>query len=574
MADENNTVEPTEEAEESQQPEEHPETEASSAESSESSDPIEEPEAPKMLPSVVDDDDVLASVGMFLGDEESEEEPDIELPPELQEPSFAEVRKNKISWVVLAMFVLGSAGYVGWMFLSASEAAETQKEELQALFYGGILDLKTAEQRRLRDKWRIEDTYAKNRYGEFKMMYSPRDAKVTVTQYKYVEPIPGFIDRFVRGGAKGDQRKLLATNKIQRVEELTTSLDTAEVSKEQMVRKRDKQKGERLVISEQNIKNLPLTQRTNPQDKDGVSDDIVLEQVRTLTQQFVCKGAQKNCLITRQPMRISASEPLTLKWTSAGGALLTATTTNGVDLHTGNATIEASEIKQDDRELHVTFAKGSEPQIGSKIYASYQVQPACTFNDDEFCTYVYKLRIERDLYKPKQYVINSDFSLASPGLTVDKDKERAFTFEKKGPSVYEVAWPGVDLEPTPELFQLQYIRLMTTKAGQCNSYWTDEERKQYAELETDAAKYQMLYDNGFLSLGPPFGKAWTMDEFNAQVRNLQSKHSDLWTKALEVIGACKCDKGPNSECWRTFRTEKFGPPPGSEEAPAEPAATP
>ena len=188
MADENNTVEPTEEAEESKTSEENADTEVSASEpettaveSTEEDETTEESEASIMLPSATDDDDVLSSVGMFMGGEESEEDPDIELPPELQEPSFAEVRKNKISWVILAFFVLSSAGYAGWMYVSSSEAAETQKEELQALFYGGILDLKTAEQRQLRDKWRIEDTYAKNRYGEFKMMYSPRDAKVTVT---------------------------------------------------------------------------------------------------------------------------------------------------------------------------------------------------------------------------------------------------------------------------------------------------------------------------------------------------------------------------------------------------------
>jgi hypothetical protein len=595
MADENNTVDPSEDNKQSlsAEPEtvaepsdsgsngdnadgsdDAPEAEATSDNSYSTdevidSEPVaastqdEHPSAPPPLPTGdSDDNEVLVSVGMFLQDEESDEEPDVELPPELTEPSFGDVRKNVISWVILVVMLVGASGSLGWVFYSQSEAAVDKKEQVEALFYGGILDLKTAEQRKLRDKWLIEDTYAKNRYGEFKMMYSPRDAKVTVTQYKFVEPIPGFIDRFVRGGGKGDQRRLLQTKAIQRFQELTTNLDDVVVDKTKTVRQREKQKGERYVVSEQNIKNLPLTQRSNSLDKDGVSDDVVMEQVPADAKgSFWCKGAQKTCLITRQPMRFGASDPLSIKWTS-GTALLSATTSNGVDF-TGNSTIAKSLIKPDDREIHVEFATGSEPDPGTKILASYQVQPACTMETEEFCTYVYRLTIERELYKPKAYLINSDFSLASPGITADPKKERVFTFEKKGPSVYEVAWPGVDLQPTPELFQLQYIRLMTTKAGNCSSMMDEEMLKAYGELETDEARYLYMKENGFLSLGPPFSKAWTLDEFNAQIKELKNDHPALWSQALEVIAACKCNKGPNSECWKTFRDAKFGAPAGS-----------
>ena len=572
MSDEKNTVDPNEDDEQAIEAEAEPET--TDVESADTS--VEEPatqddesgDPPPLPASATDDNDVLVSVGMFLQDEEADEDPDIELPPELEEPSFDEVRKNVISWVILVAMVIGSVGFLGWVFYSQSEAAVDKKEQVQALFYGGILDLKTAEQRKVRDKWRIEDTYAKNRYGEFKMMYSPRDAKVTVTQYKFVEPIPGFIDRFVRGGGKGDQRRLLQTKAIQRFQELTTNLDAVEVDATKTVRQREKQKGERYVVSEQNIKNLPLTQRSNPLDPDGVSDDVVMEQVpKDAKNSFWCKGTQKTCLITRQPMRLSASDSLTIQWT-AGGALLSATTSNGVDF-TGTPSIKKSMIKPDDREIHVEFADGSEPDPGTKILASYQVLPACTMETEEFCTYVYRLKIERELYKPKEYLINSDFSLASPGITADPKKERVFTFEKKGPNVYQVAWPGVDLQPTPELFQLQYIRLMTTKSGKCSSMMDEEMLKAYEALETDDARYVYMKENGFLSLGPPYAKAWTLDEFNAQIRELKNDHPALWTQAQEVITACKCEPGSNnSECWKTFRNAKFGTPGG--DAAAEP----
>ena len=56
------------------------------------------------------DGDDLHGVGMFLDDAPEVDVRDVELPPELEEPSFGQLRRNAISWVI---FFLAVGGFVG-----------------------------------------------------------------------------------------------------------------------------------------------------------------------------------------------------------------------------------------------------------------------------------------------------------------------------------------------------------------------------------------------------------------------------------------------------------------------------
>ena len=134
------------------------------------------------------DEDALASVVMFLGDPGDQVNlDDIELPPELQEPSFAEMRRNSLSWIVFGVcmltFVLGGA----WIKMS-----DDKYTQIELMWQGGLEHHKRAHIIELKEKYRKEDHYCQNRYGEFKMFYSPRDAEVKVVQLKFKESIDQF----------------------------------------------------------------------------------------------------------------------------------------------------------------------------------------------------------------------------------------------------------------------------------------------------------------------------------------------------------------------------------------------
>lgn len=372
-----------------------------------------------------DDADALQSVGMFIGGEADYVDIDsIPLPPELAEPSFKQVSENITSWVI---FFLVTACMIG----SALYINNTQELRIQIeyLFEGGLERHKRAHILELRERYQKEDHYAQNRYGEFRMIYSPRDAEVEVTLIKYREGIQEFMSRYVRGLA--DKRVKIEERELKKFKQLTSNLK------------------ERQVVAEQNIKNLPVTSRTNPKDKEN-------------------------------PNR---------------------------------------------------------PR-------------ACTDSAEDYCTFVYKVKISKEKYRPREFLIFSEYSLDPPGFEDVDKKIQQLLYKNTGPNIFEVNWPGADLQPTPELFQEQFIRVMTSRL-KCKlgpEDWKPLELKNFRallELPEDE-RWQKLADNGLLSHGPPNAKVWTMMEWKASVAELK-QHPVLWTTAEQKINDCKCEEGV--KCW-------------------------
>lgn len=375
--------------------------------------------------STQDDTDALQSVGMFIGGEADQVDIDsMPLPPELEEPSFMQVSKNITSWVIF--FLVTGTMIGGALYINNTQELRIQ---IEYLFKGGLERHKRAHILELRERYQKEDHYAQNRYGEFRMIYSPRDAEVEVTLIKYKEGIQEFMSRYVRGLA--DKRVKVEERELKKFKQLTSNLK------------------ERQVVAEQNIKNLPVTSRTNPKDAEN-------------------------------PNR----------------------------------------------------------------------PKACTDSIEDYCTFVYKVKISKEKYRPREFLIFSEYSLDPPGFEDVDKKIQQLLYKNTGPNIYEVNWPGADLQPTPELFQEQFIRVMTSRL-KCKlgpEDWKPLELKNFSalwELPEDE-RWQKLADNGLLSHGPPNAKVWTMMEWKASIAELK-QHPVLWTTAEQKINDCKCEEGV--KCW-------------------------
>ncbi|MFT5432279.1 MAG: hypothetical protein ACI9OJ_002978, partial [Myxococcota bacterium] len=359
----------------------------------------------------------------------------MDLPDELEERSFGDLRRNVISWVI---FFLAIGGFVaGAAYISGQEELKVQ---IQLLFTEGLVAHKKSHIIERRERYQKEDKYAQNRYGEFRMIYSPRDAEVQVTQIKYVETIGEFMTRYVTGGE--DTRKKVEEVELKKFREKTTNLK------------------EKTVVSEQAIKDLPVTQRTNPENKPG--------------------------------------DPV-----------------------------------------------------------------ACTESVDDFCTYVYKVKISKEKYRPREFVIYSEYSLDAPDTVIDP-KAQALLFKGVGPGINEVNWPGADLQPTPELFQEQFVRLWTNRI-KCNLSPEDyavfelvdvpkkaNAKKYYAAFRAlpEDEMYQKMVENGHLQYGGLQAKSWTLTEWKSSVAELK-QHPLLWNNASEAIDNCDCDaEGNPKACWQ------------------------
>ncbi len=399
-----------------------------------------------------DDADALHSVGMFLaGDADHVDIDQMELPPELEEPSFAQLARNWTSWVIFVLCIAVAIG--GVLHIQNTEELRIQVE---LLFTGGLVRHKRADIIEAKERYQKEDTYAQNRYGQFKMIYSPRDATVEVTLIKYKENIGDFMTRYVKG--VGDKRQPAEVRSLRKFKELTTGLK------------------ERQVVNEQNIKDLPVTSRTNPKD------------------------------------------------------------------------------------------------------AEHPDRPkACTDSKEDYCSFVYRIKISKELYRPREFIVFSEYSLEPPDLvpcdTPDADQEKCYDakkvqqllFKNTGPGIYEVFWPGADLQPTPALFAQQFTRVMTDRI-KCKlgpEDWKPLELKngfrELMELPEDD-RWQKLADNGLLSHGPPAAKVWTLMEWKASVAELREPENlELWTNAQQTIADCKCEEGV--KCWQPAGGDAPAPAP-------------
>ena len=108
-----------------------------------------------------------------------------------------------------------------------------------------VTNLKTIQ---LNARYHRIDAHATNRYGDLRMVYSPSDAQVTVTQVKYKETLNEFVTRTTKAGP--DKRQEVARTELRKFSRLTSALDSSQV------------------VSEQRINNLALTSRSNPKDRE------------------------------------------------------------------------------------------------------------------------------------------------------------------------------------------------------------------------------------------------------------------------------------------------------------------
>jgi hypothetical protein len=442
-----------------------------------------------------DDDDALHSVGMFIeGDADAVDIDQIELPPELAEPSFSQVSRNKISWVIFIACIGVGAGLGNHI-----NKKEELRIQVEYLFTGGLERHKRADIIERREQYAKEDTYAQNRYGEFRMIYTPQDALVTVTLIKYRESIADFMKRYVRGSSGRDcetqadcdeghtcdltQHICDSRQEVSRSNEICIQgceggqrmelQKFRELTEEAGVRTGEDGRQVTVVVAEQHIKDLPVTSRTNPLD------------------------------------------------------------------------------------------------------AEHPDRPkACTDSTEDYCTFVYLVTITKDKYRPRKFVIFSEYSLEPPNLDLASGAETAqngqrdvwqqLIFKNTGPSVFEVIWPGADLQPTPELFQEQYVRVMTSKI-KCGLQPENYEVMEIKDFEALMAlpepdRFQKLSDHGLLGFGEgPTGKRWTLSEWEALVAEQrldtpQASNIHLWIEANAAIESCECnpDLPP---CWQSIGAE-------------------
>ncbi|MGM0574614.1 MAG: hypothetical protein ACQEXJ_02605 [Myxococcota bacterium] len=112
---------------------------------------------------------------------ETETIPESEIPPlEEIDPAYVPERRSKLAFGIIAGALLVLVAGGAWVALQ-----EERRAEVREFLAGNIVDHKTAEVEKLRDKWRDEDERARNRYGDVTLTYFPPDAKVTVKQIKY-----------------------------------------------------------------------------------------------------------------------------------------------------------------------------------------------------------------------------------------------------------------------------------------------------------------------------------------------------------------------------------------------------
>jgi hypothetical protein len=362
----------------------------------------------------------------------------LELPPELEEPSFASVRKNVISWIILVL--MAGTLVAGGTYINGEEELRVQVE---LLFTEGLVQHKRAHIIELRERYAKEDTYAVNRYGEFSMVYSPGDALVEVTQVKYVEKIGDFIKRYVNG--VGDTRKKLGERELESFKEKSSALGTNQK------------------VEDFQIKNLPISSRTNPNDQKPEN-----------------KGRPE----------------------------------------------------------------------------------ACTDSLDDYCTFVYRVRISKEKYRPREFVIYSEHSLDAPETGATETAQQLL-FKNTGPSIYEVAWPGADLQPTPELFQEHFVRLWTSRI-KCRLDATEyaafslegvsekakkEQLYQALRALPEEDMYRKISEAGHLQYGGVDAKSWTQMEWKASLAELK-QYPELWEAAQKAINDCDCDaEGGSKACW-------------------------
>ena len=181
---------------------------------------------------------------------------------------------------------------------------------------------------------------------------------------------------------------------------------------------------------------------------------------------------------------------------------------------------------------------------------------ACTDDPEDYCTFVYRVTISHPGYHPRTVLLTSEYALGAPG--VKAEGVTSVMFKSTGPTIYEAAWPGVDLKPTPALFLEAYVRVLTDRI-KCQLGPQDYQRMNLTDFSSlwalpERDRWQRLYDNGLLSHGPPRSMAWPLSAWRAQIATARSEAPDLWLSAQERIKACACKndaEGRRIRCWRT-----------------------
>ena len=285
------------------------------------------------------------------------------------------------------------------------------------------------------------------------MVYSPGDAVVEVVQVKYVEKIGDFIKRYVNG--VGDTRKKLGESELESFKEKSSAL------------------GSNQKVEDFQIKNLPISSRTNPNDQKPENKD--------------------------------------------------------------------------------------RPQ-------------ACTDAIDDYCTFVYRVRISKEKYRPREFVIYSEHSLDAPDVGASETAQQLL-FKNTGPSIYEVAWPGADLQPTPELFQEHFVRLWTSRI-KCKLDTPEYAAFELEGLSEKAKKdkyydalralpeddmYRKISEAGHLQYGGIDAKSWTLMEWKSSLAELK-QYPELWETAQKAVNECDCEaEGNPKACWSNLTPAAAAP---------------
>ena len=108
--------------------------------------------------------------------------------------------RGRRSIIALIISVLSVVFVLVAIFVISGDQALSH--DMECFFDGKLKECKRLEADRLMEQWAAEDRASRNRYGDMDLSYFPADAKVTITQVK-------FVQEGLTGATKKDEEKAL-----------------------------------------------------------------------------------------------------------------------------------------------------------------------------------------------------------------------------------------------------------------------------------------------------------------------------------------------------------------------------
>lgn len=130
--------------------------------------------------------------------------------------SYAEEKSGAVGTTIFVIAILLAIGGIGYIL-----ANDSLREQTGAFLSGNIREYKEKEKKRIEAEDARIQAETRNRYGNVTLSYFPQDARVIITELKWVETLPQFVSRSLKGGddTRGEPQKREIPNRTGELKE-------------------------------------------------------------------------------------------------------------------------------------------------------------------------------------------------------------------------------------------------------------------------------------------------------------------------------------------------------------------